>query len=164
MGSILRQIKDLEEEYLENIKEISDESNLRVIPEEDNYASSLITEELKYYNDYGGFSEDGTEYKIKVSKEVKLPTVWSHVLANKNFGSVVTESMGGYTWFKNSRLNRLTAWNNNPVTDVPSEVIYLEDMETKKVWSMGLNPVPDDNPYYVTYGFVMQIYSYYVMD
>lgn len=33
MGSILRQIKDLEEEYLENIKEISDESNLRVIPE-----------------------------------------------------------------------------------------------------------------------------------
>ena len=47
MGSILRQIKDLEEEYLENIKEISDESNLRVIPEEDNYASSLITEELK---------------------------------------------------------------------------------------------------------------------
>ena len=68
MGSILRQIKDLEEEYLENIKEISDESNLRVIPEEDNYASSLITEELKYYNDYGGFSEDGTEYKIKVSK------------------------------------------------------------------------------------------------
>ena len=160
MGSILRQIKDLEEEYLENIKEISDESNLRVIPEEDNYASSLITEELKYYNDYGGFSEDGTEYKIKVSKEVKLPTVWSHVLANKNFGSVVTESMGGYTWFKNSRLNRLTAWNNNPVTDVPSEVIYLEDMETKKVWSMGLNPVPDDNPYYVTYGFGYAKYTH----
>lgn len=68
--------------------------------------------------------------------------------------------MGGYTWFKNSRLNRLTAWNNNPVTDVPSEVIYLEDMETKKVWSMGLNPVPDDNPYYVTYGFGYAKYTH----
>lgn len=160
MGSILRQIKDLEEEYLENTKEIGDESNLRGIQEDNSYTNNVTTEELKYYNDYGGFSEDGTEYKIKVSKDTKLPTVWSHVLANKNFGSVVTESMGGYTWFKNSRLNRITAWNNNPVTDVPSEVIYLEDMETKKVWSMGLNPVPDDSPYYITYGFGYAKYAH----
>ena len=160
MGSILRQIKDLEEEYLESVKEIGDESNLVVIPSEENYTNHLITEELKYNNDYGGFSEDGTEYKIKVSKDVKLPTVWSHVLANKNFGSVITESMGGYTWFKNSRLNRLTAWNNNPVTDVPSEVIYFEDMDTRKIWSMGLNPVPDDSPYYITYGFGYAKYTH----
>ena len=160
MGSILRQINDLEEEYLENVKEIGDESNLVGVQSEDNYANNLITEELKYDNDYGGFSEDGTEYKIKVSKDVKLPTVWSHVLANKNFGSVITECMGGYTWFKNSRLNRLTAWNNNPVTDVPSEIIYFEDMDSKKIWSMGLNPVPDDSPYYITYGFGYAKYTH----
>ena len=48
---------------------------------------------------------------------------------------------------------RLTAWNNNQVTDVPSEIIYLEDLENKKVWSIGINPTPDNNDYYITYGF-----------
>lgn len=61
--------------------------------------------------------------------------------------------MGGYTWYKNSRLNRLTAWANNPTNDIPSEIIYLEDMENKKVWSLGQNPIPDSNDYYITYGF-----------
>ncbi len=37
--------------------------------------------------------------------------------------------------------------------DIPSEIIYLEDMETKKVWSLGVNPTPDNNDYYITYGF-----------
>ena len=48
---------------------------------------------------------------------------------------------------------RLTAWNNNQVTDVPSEIIYLEDMESKNIWSLGVNPTPDNNDYYITYGF-----------
>ena len=48
---------------------------------------------------------------------------------------------------------RITAWNNNQVTDVPSEAIYLEDMDTKKVWSVTVNPTPDNNDYYITYGF-----------
>jgi len=48
-------------------------------------------ENLKYYNEYGGFSEDGKEYIIKTNKNNKLPTVWSHVLANPNFGTVITQ-------------------------------------------------------------------------
>lgn len=100
-----------------------------------------------------GFSEDGTEYNIRINKEQKLPTIWSHLLVNKNFGTLVTESMGGYTWHKNSRLNRLTAWHNTPVDDCPSEIIYIQDEESKKYWSIGMNPCPDENDYYVTYGF-----------
>jgi len=73
---------------------------------------------------------------------------------------VITENMGGYTWYKNSRLNRLTAWANNPMSDIPSEIIYLEDMETKKVWSLGQNPAPDNNDYYIslleTYKILLQ--------
>ena len=110
-------------------------------------------EELKYYNEYGGFSADGKEYLIKVNKSNRLPTVWSHILANKNFGTVITENMGGYTWYKNSRLNRITRWENNPNYDIPSEVIYLKDVDTKKIWSLGLNPMPDDKNYNIIYGF-----------
>ena len=61
--------------------------------------------------------------------------------------------MGGYTWYKNSRLNRVTSWENEPNYDIPSEIIYLKDMQTKKVWSLGLNPMPDSKNYNVIYGF-----------
>ena len=74
-------------------------------------------------------------------------------MANKNFGTLVTESLGGFTWYKNSRLNRITAWSNNQVTDIPSEIIYMKDVENLKVWSLGLNPMPNEQDYYITYGF-----------
>lgn len=74
-------------------------------------------------------------------------------MANEKFGSLVTDSQGGYTWSQNSRLNKLTAWSNNSVTDIPSEIIYLEDEDNNRKWSLGLNPMPDENDYFITYGF-----------
>ena len=56
-------------------------------------------------------------------------------MANEKFGSLVTDSQGGYTWSQNSRLNKLTAWSNNSVTDIPSEIIYLEDEDNNRKWS-----------------------------
>ena len=153
LGNIERQIKDYEEEYIEKIKDVGNEERKPQILQEEIERKALNADELKYYNEYGGFSKDGTEYVIRVNKDEKLPTVWSNIMANEKFGTVVTEGMGGYTWYKNCRLNRLTAWDNNQVTDVPSEIIYLEDMDTKKIWSLGVNPTPDNNDYYITYGF-----------
>lgn len=74
-------------------------------------------------------------------------------MANEKFGTIVTENMGGYSWYKNSRLNRISSWENNPSYDIPSEVIYLQDEETKTSWSLGLNPMPDDQNYNIVYGF-----------
>ena len=39
--------------------------------------------------------EDGKEYLIRVNKNNRLPTVWSHIMANEKFGTLVTENMGG---------------------------------------------------------------------
>lgn len=153
LGKIERQLTDLKEEYIETIKQIGDEKIPQIAEKPEQIRKKLEDEQLKYCNEYGGFSLDGKEYNIRINKDNKLPTVWSHVLANEKFGTVVTENMGGYTWYKNSRLNRLTAWANNPTNDIPSEIIYLEDMENKKVWSLGQNPIPDSNDYYITYGF-----------
>ncbi|MBQ9658993.1 MAG: hypothetical protein IJV31_09590 [Clostridia bacterium] len=108
---------------------------------------------LKYYNEYGGFSEDGKEYIIRTNKNNKLQTVWSNILANKNFGTVVTENMGGYTWHKNARLNRITAWNNSASSNIPSEIIYLKDEEKDISWSIAQDPMPDENEYKIVYGF-----------
>ena len=154
-GGLENVIKDLEEEYLEKYKNIGNEVENIIIEDENTENIDILqnTERLKYYNEYGAFSEDGKEYLIKINKENRLPTVWSHIMANEKFGTLVTENMGGYTWYKNSRLNRITSWENQPDFDIPSEVIYLKDIETKKAWSLGLNPMPDDKNYNVIYGF-----------
>ena len=154
-GGIENNIKELEEEYISKYKDVGKEGQEpNILPEENNEIDILANkEELKYYNEYGAFSEDGKEYLIKISQNNRLPTVWSHILANEKFGTILTENMGGYTWYKNSRLNRITSWGNNPSYDIPSEIIYLKDEETKKTWSLGLNPMPDSQSYSIIYGF-----------
>ena len=148
------QMEEIENKILDNIKEIGyDAKSERVINIEEEKEEIIDEKELKYFNEYGGFSKDGKEYCIKVNSDVTLPTVWSHIITNKEFGTLTTESMGGYTWNKNSKLNRITAWSNDQVTDTPSEIIYLKDMDTDQKWSLGFNPMHDKNDYYAIYGF-----------
>ena len=116
---------------------------------------------LQFYNGYGGFSSDGKEYIININKNKKLPVAWSNILANEKFGTLVTESMGGYSWYKNSRLNRITAWNNDPISDIPSEQIYIYDTENKKYWTASLGTIEDDNEYYIKFGLGYAKYMHY---
>lgn len=154
-GGLKNNIKELEENYLEKQETIGEEIQKSVFYEEEKEDIDLLAnnENLKYYNEYGAFSEDGKEYIIRTNQENRLPTVWSHIMANENFGSLVTENMGGYSWYKNCRLNRVSSWENKPSRDIPSEVIFLKEEESGKTWSLGLNPMPDDKNYHVIYGF-----------
>ena len=154
-GGLKNNIRNLEDKYLEKYEEIGNESTTPIFIGETNDDIDIISnkENLKYYNEYGGFSEDGKEYLIKVNKQNRLPTVWSHIMANEKFGTVVTENMGGYSWYKNCRLNRISSWENNPNYDIPSEIIYLKDAKTQECWSLGLNPMPDCRNYNIIYGF-----------
>ena len=154
-GDIRTIIEDLEEEYTKSIENIGIEAKQENIYQEESNNSSVNIDitNLKYYNEYGAFSDDGLEYTIKVDKDNKLPTVWSMILANETFGTVVTQNLGGFTWHKNSRLNRLSAWNNNPVLDLPSEIIYLKDCKTGRKWSLSNNLNNESNENYITYGF-----------
>ena len=63
------------------------------------------------------------------------PAPWVNVVANPDFGFLVSEAGSGYTWAVNSQANRLTPWSNDPVSDPPGEVVYLRDEETGEVWS-----------------------------
>lgn len=154
LGDLSHLIHDLEEEYFSGLQNIPEEYIEE--PEEDNFKPQidiLRNEDNKYYNGYGAFSPDGKEYLIKVNKQNRLPTVWSHILANESFGTLVTENMGGYSWYRNCRLNRISNWSNGAFLDEPSEIIYMEDYKTGKKWSLGLNPMPDENDYSIIYGF-----------
>lgn len=148
-------IKDIEDEYLSNLKNIPEEKEEELLQEENIPEKIDIFQDQnkKYFNEYGAFSADSKEYLIKTNKNNRTPTVWSHILTNEKFGTVVTENMGGYTWHKNCRLNRISSWENMAHMDLPSEVIYIKDEETKRVWSLGQNPMPDENNYSIIYGF-----------
>ena len=56
-------------------------------------------------------------------------------------------------WSKNSRLNRLIAWSNDTVLNIPSQIIYLKDEDNNKAWTLNSNILPNSNYYYVTHGF-----------
>ena len=58
-----------------------------------------ITKNLKYFNNYGGFSNDGSLYVIE-NNNTKTP--WSNVIANESFGTIVTNNGCGYTYGYNS--------------------------------------------------------------
>ena len=152
-GNIEMQLKDLEEEYEESLKNIGDEEKKIYIPNGEMETLNENYNDLKYNNDYGGFTENGLEYKMKISKFHKLPTAWSNILANKNFGTLITQNLGGFTWNQNSRLNRLSAWNNNSNIDIPSEIIYIKDKETGNTWCLNENLVHEPQEYHLTYGF-----------
>ena len=141
-GQLARQLRDLKEEYLDSIKEIGYEFKQQKYIENEkkqtNLSDEINKEEIEYYNEYGGFINNQKEYIIVVNKEKRLPTVWSNVVANNRFGTLVTDSQGGFTWNKNSRLKRITSWSNDQVLDIPSEIIYLQDRETFDTWSLGL--------------------------
>ena len=107
---------------------------------------------LLFDNGTGGFAEDGREYVLEVLAGQPTPAPWCNVLANADFGCMVSESSLGTTWSLNSGENRLTPWRNDPVSDTPSEALYLRDEETASVWSPTPLPAGRGGPVLVRHG------------
>ena len=114
-------------------------------------------EGLQFFNGYGGFSQDGSEYVVRLSmgrdEPGRPPLPWINVVANERCGFLVSESGAGYTWSRNSQANRLTPWFNDPVTDPHGEAFYIRDEETGAFWSPLPGPAPAPCVYEVRHGF-----------
>ncbi len=107
---------------------------------------------LLFDNGLGGFSADGREYVIHLGPGDATPAPWCNVLANPGFGTLVTESGGGFTWAVNSGEHRLTPWTNDPVSDPPGEAVYVRDEETAAVWTPTPQPAGTEVAHLVRYG------------
>ncbi|MCY6371123.1 GH36-type glycosyl hydrolase domain-containing protein [Clostridium ganghwense] len=108
---------------------------------------------LHYFNNIGGFDLENDQYVIHLKDGRNTPAPWINVIANRNFGFHVSESGSAYTWYKNSRENKITTWSNDWVSDTPSEVAYLRDEETGDVWSITPKPIRDSGEYIIEHGF-----------
>jgi cellobiose phosphorylase len=111
-------------------------------------------------NDIGGFTRDGREYVITLAPGQVTPAPWANVLANPQFGTVVSENGVGYTWSENAHEFRLTPWHNDPVTDASGEAFYLRDEETGRFWSPTPLPVPGERPYVSRHGFGYSVFEH----
>ena len=109
-------------------------------------------ENLLFDNGLGGFSPDGKEYQIYLEPGQWTPAPRINVIANPTFGFLVSNNGMGCTWSQNSGENRLTPWHNDPVSDPPSEAIYLRDEDTGQIWSPTPLPVRAEAPYLIRHG------------
>jgi cyclic beta-1,2-glucan synthetase len=122
---------------------------------------------LLFENGIGGFCVDASEYVLRLSApdEGKKPSLdsatltcrlppapWINVVANAQFGFLVSETGSGCTWYGNSQTNRLTPWSNDPVSDPAGEIVYLRDEASGQVWTPTPLPTPDNAPYVVRHG------------
>jgi len=115
--------------------------------------------DLQLFNGLGGFAPDGREYVITLAPGQTTPAPWSNVLANPNFGTVISESGSAYTWSENAHEFRLTPWPNDPVSDPGGEAIYLRDEETGHFWSPTPLPARTGLPCVIRHGFGYSVFE-----
>ncbi len=118
-------------------------------------------QDLRHDNGLGGFSPDGSEYCIYLVPGQVTPAPWVNVVANSHFGFLTSESGLGTTWSENSGENRLSPWENDPISNGPPEVVYLRDEETGIVWTPTPQPAPAPAPYLTRHGSGYTIFEHH---
>lgn len=121
---------------------------------------AALPNDLQFFNGLGGFTADGDEYIIRLAENVTTPAPWANVLANPNFGTLVSESGQGYTWIENAHEFRLTPWDNDPVQDSGGESYYIRDDESGLIWSPTPLPCRGRGEYQVRHGFGYSVFEH----
>ncbi|HSV97546.1 MAG TPA: glucoamylase family protein [Spirochaetota bacterium] len=122
--------------------------------------TTLPRTDLIFYNGCGGFTPDGREYIITTAPGQRTPAPWVNVLANPDFGTIISESGMGYTWAGNAHEFRLTPWHNDPVGDSGGEAFYLRDEERGHFWSPMPLPGRGATPYATRHGFGYSVFEH----
>jgi cellobiose phosphorylase len=114
---------------------------------------------LIFFNGLGGF----TAMAANTSSRCNRPShsaPWANVMANPNFGTLVSESGGSYSWSENSHEFRLTPWNNDSITDLSGEAFYIRDHDSGRFWSPTPLPARGQTPYVIRHGFGYTVFEH----
>ncbi len=121
---------------------------------------SALPGDLFAFNGYGGFTTDGREYVITTSAARMTPAPWVNVIANPEFGTLVSESGSATTWSENAHEFRLTPWSNDPVSDSNTEAFYIRDDTSGRFWSPTLLPTRASGSYTTRHGFGYSVFKH----
>ena len=85
---------------------------------------------------YGHFDDVHQEYVITTPK---TPLPWINYLGCNEFFSLISNTCGGYTFYKDAKLLRLTRYRyNNVPADINGKYLYIKDGDT--IWNPGWQP------------------------
>lgn len=105
----------------------------------------------KYETKYGYFTDNGDEYVIKT---YKTPKPWINVISNGNYGLVISQTGGGFSWLDHSEFNRLNRWHQDLIKDDWGKYFYIKNNKTGEVFSPTWSPVKSElDSYLCHYGF-----------
>jgi len=100
---------------------------------------------------YGHFSDDGNEYIINT---YRTPKPWVNVISNGEYGLVISQAGGGFSWLNHSEFNRLNRWHQDLVQDNWGKYFYIKNESTAEIWSPTWMPAKTNLDFYqVKYGF-----------
>jgi len=89
---------------------------------------------------FGHFDDASREYVIT---NPKTPWPWINYLGNEDFFSLISNTAGGYSFYKDAKFRRITRYRYNSVpTDNGGRYFYINDNGT--VWSPGWKPCKTD--------------------
>ena len=85
---------------------------------------------------YGHFDDASREYAIT---SPRTPWPWINYLGNEDFFSLVSNTAGGYSFFRDAKFRRITRYRyNNVPMDAGGRYFYVKDGDT--VWNPGWKP------------------------
>lgn len=86
--------------------------------------------------EYGHFDDANREYVIT---NPKTPFPWINYLGNEDFFGLISNTAGGYNFYKDAKFRRITRYRYNSVPmDSAGRYFYVKDGET--VWNPGWKP------------------------
>ncbi len=109
-------------QYVEELQRVNTICDLAPLVVRNSAPVLYDEKDITYYNKYGGFVNNGKEYLIT---NKNTPTIWSNVIANERFGTVVTNNNCGFTYALNSREFKITSWTNDTLLNDLSESIKI---------------------------------------
>lgn len=115
---------------------------------------------LVFNNGTGGFTPDGKEYFILTTPAQTSPAPWVNIIANAEFGTMMSESGSGYSWAENAHSYRLSPWKNDPISDKTGEAFYIRDEIGGNYWSPSPLPCNSGKPYVTRNGFGYTVYEH----
>ncbi len=88
---------------------------------------------------YGFFDDVHCEYVIN---HPDTPLPWINYLGSENYFALISNTAGGYSFYQDARLRRITRYRyNNVPTDYGGRYIYLRDDQSGEYWSPSWQPV-----------------------
>ena len=89
---------------------------------------------------FGHFDDKNREYVIT---SPRTPYPWINYLGTQGFFSLISNTAGGYSFYKDARLRRITRYRyNNVPIDMGGRYFYIKDGDT--IWNPGWSPVKTD--------------------